>query len=82
MPLPKPKKGEKRQDFISRCMSDDKAKEEMGDSKQRIAYCLTQVKAETMAEKVHDELLKSKAEYDEAWNEWIYDAVIEDGYNE
>ena len=82
MPLPKPNKGEKRQNFINRCMSDDKSKEEMGDSKQRIAYCLSQVEAKTMAEKVHDELLKSKAEYDEAWNEWTYDYDIEDVYNE
>ena len=82
MPLPKPNKGEKRQNFINRCMSDDKSKEEMGDSKQRIAYCLNQVEAKTMAEKVHDELLKSKAEYDEAWNEWTYDYDIEDVYNE
>ena len=82
MPLPKPNKGEKRQNFIRRCMSDDKSKEEMGDSKQRIAYCLAQVKAETLAEKVHDELLKSQAEYDEAWNEWTYDYQIEEVYNE
>tara|TARA_R100000278_G_scaffold29947_2_gene27649 strand:- start:7694 stop:9205 length:1512 start_codon:yes stop_codon:yes gene_type:complete len=82
MPLPKPNKGEKRQDFIGRCMSDDKSKEEFGEPKQRVAYCLSQVKAVTMAEKVHDELLKSNAEYDDFWNEWTYDQDIEDVYNE
>jgi hypothetical protein len=81
MPLPKPNKGEKRQDFLGRCMSDDKAKEEM-QPEQRVSYCLSQIQATTMAEKVHDELLKSKAEYDEAWNEWVYDMQIEDVYNE
>lgn len=40
MPLPSPKKGEKRKDFISRCMSE--AKDEFSDQKQRLAVCFTQ----------------------------------------
>lgn len=41
MPIPSRKDGEERQQFISRCMSDDKMKEEYKDSGQRIAVCLT-----------------------------------------
>lgn len=37
MPIPKPKSGEKQQDFISRCMSN--MNEEFPDGKQRSAVC-------------------------------------------
>ena len=39
MPLPKPKDDETQGDFISRCMSDDVAKEEVPDNDQRLAMC-------------------------------------------
>ena len=39
MPLPKPKDGEQKDDFISRCMSNDTAKEEVPDNDQRLAMC-------------------------------------------
>jgi len=39
MPLPKPKDGEQKDDFISRCMSDDVAKDEVPDNDQRLAMC-------------------------------------------
>lgn len=41
MPIPSRKEGEDRQQFISRCMSDEKMKEEYKDSKQRVSICLT-----------------------------------------
>ncbi len=44
MPLPKPKKQEKKQNFISRCieaLTKDK-KDEFPDSKQRAAVCYSQ----------------------------------------
>ena len=39
MPLPKPKKDEKQDDFIKRCMSNDTMKEEFPDNDQRLAVC-------------------------------------------
>lgn len=41
MPIPKPKKDEKEQDFISRCMGDDVMNKEYPDQKQRAAVCYT-----------------------------------------
>jgi len=42
MPLPKPKTGEKQQDFISRCMSNPTMKKEFPEQKQRLAVCFSQ----------------------------------------
>lgn len=39
MPIPKPNTGEKRQDFISRCMGDSTMTSEYSDNKQRLAVC-------------------------------------------
>lgn len=41
MPVPSRKDGEDRQQFVSRCMSDNKMKEEYKDSQQRVAVCLS-----------------------------------------
>lgn len=41
MPIPKPEKKEEQKQFMSRCLSDKKMKEEFGDIKQRIAVCMT-----------------------------------------
>lgn len=40
--MPRPRKGEKRRDFISRCMSDDEAKRDFPDQAQRSAFCHSQ----------------------------------------
>lgn len=40
MPIPDRKKDEDKQEFLSRCMSDDKLNKEFPDNKQRIAVCL------------------------------------------
>lgn len=37
MPLPKPKEGEKKNDFISRFMNDENAKKEFESNSQRLA---------------------------------------------
>jgi hypothetical protein len=50
MPLPKPKKGEKRQEFISKCMSDEAMKEEFPSQKQRVAVCLNQMRRSEASE--------------------------------
>jgi hypothetical protein len=39
MPLPKPKPGESRNDFISRCVSDDNVQSEAQDNDQAVAIC-------------------------------------------
>jgi hypothetical protein len=39
MPIPAPKNDESRNDFISRCIGDDKMVDEYPDNKQRVAIC-------------------------------------------
>jgi len=39
MPLPKPKKYEKKSDFITRCVIDETVQKEFKNTKQRIAIC-------------------------------------------
>lgn len=40
--MPSPNKGEKRDDFISRCMSSDKSGKSFPDRSQRYAFCMSQ----------------------------------------
>lgn len=42
MPLPRPRKGEKKDDFIHRCMGDGEANKTFPDQKQRNAVCFSQ----------------------------------------
>lgn len=42
MPLPVPKKGESRQDFIGRCMANPVMNREFKDKDQRAAVCYSQ----------------------------------------
>jgi hypothetical protein len=42
MPLPSPKKQEKRSEFVSRCIGDNQTAKDFPDQKQRIAVCYTQ----------------------------------------
>ena len=39
MPIPKPNKGESKNDFISRCMGDNTMKKEFPRQEQRMAVC-------------------------------------------
>ena len=50
MPLPKPSLGEDRDDFVSRCMGDDKVVQEFPDSDQRVAVCNSQFEGGKMTE--------------------------------
>jgi hypothetical protein len=74
MPIPKPNPNEDKEKFVSRCMSNDTMKQEYSDSKQRVAVCLGQTKAEEncLLSEVQDAILSSQ-EYDEEWDEFIYD---------
>jgi hypothetical protein len=51
MPLIKPKDKETREDFISRCMADDKTTSEFPATDQRLAVCNTQYKNNKKKEK-------------------------------
>lgn len=44
MPLPSPRNGEKSDDFLPRCMSDEQAKKDFPDRSQRFAVCSTRLK--------------------------------------
>ena len=57
MPIPKPNKGEKEPDFISRCMGNNTMKKDYPDQKQRLAVCYSswrQKKGEKMEDKKED----------------------------
>lgn len=74
MPIPSPKPNEDRTAFISRCMGDETMKKDYGDSKQRIAVCLGQAKGEEncLLNEVQNVILSSQ-EYDEEWDEFVYE---------
>jgi hypothetical protein len=55
MPLPKPKKGESQDEFISRCMENDVMKDEYPDNKQRLAVCFTQWKNKDSTDPTNEE---------------------------
>lgn len=48
MPIPQKKSGEKHQDFVQRCMSNEKMVKEYPSSKQRVAVCLGKTDASLM----------------------------------
>lgn len=84
MPLPNKKPDEDRQKFLSRCMSDPKAKKEYPDSKQRVAVCMNQARGEdcSLVNKVHDAILAANQQWDEEWEEFVYDIVASEVYDE
>lgn len=51
MPIPKPKKNEKEDDFIERCMGNETMKEEYPDNDQRLAICYDSWRKEKGGEK-------------------------------
>lgn len=56
MPLPKPSLGEDRDDFISRCMGDDRVVQEFPDSDQRVAVCNSQFEGGKMTQETQVDL--------------------------
>ena len=74
MPIPQPNPNEDKEKFVSRCMSNETMKKEYSDSKQRVAVCLGQTKAEEncLLSEIQDVILSSQ-EYDEDWDEFVYD---------
>ena len=49
MPIPQPTESESENEFISRCMSDEKMKSEYTDEAQRYAVCASQFAAEKVS---------------------------------
>ena len=76
MPIPSRNKDEDRQKFISRCMSDETMKKDYTDTKQRIAVCLGQTKKDSKSsimDEINDALLASNCNWDDEWNEFIWE---------
>jgi len=57
MPLPKPRKKETEQEFVSRCMGDEMMRNDFKDQKQRAAVCYSQFKVR--------EKMKGEASWDD-----------------
>lgn len=55
MPLPKPNKNEKEQEFVSRCMSSETMNKEFPEQKQRAAVCYSQYKKRKQSAKGGEE---------------------------
>jgi len=49
MPLPSPRKGQKKEDFINSCMASPTMNQEYKDPKQRLAVCYSQHKKSSAA---------------------------------
>jgi hypothetical protein len=50
MPIPTPNKNEKKDEFIGRCMADEKMISEYPDAKQRYAVCSGQLRSVNTSE--------------------------------
>jgi hypothetical protein len=82
MPIPTPRKGEKRTDFVSRCMSNPTMKREYPDNKQRFAICMSSWRDKKKTKKeladMHNFLhsVWSKVKDGKKWGEFNEDFVI------
>lgn len=84
MPIPKPEKNEDKQKFVSRCMSNETMKKDYPNSQQRIAICLGQTRKSksSLIEDVQDNLWVANATWDDECDEWVYEVVAEEIYDE
>jgi hypothetical protein len=86
MPIPSKNQNEDKQKFVSRCMSNETMKKEYPDSKQRVAICLGQVKrkssGESILEDLHTNLLASNCEWDDNWDEFVWEISASEIYDE
>lgn len=84
MPIPKRENNEDKQKFVSRCMGDEVMKKDYPDTKQRIAVCLGQTKKSksSIIEDVQDELLAANCDWDDEWNEFIWETEANIVYDE
>lgn len=87
MPIPDRKQNEDKQKFVSRCMGNETMKKEYPDSKQRVAICLGQTKKkskgeECFLEEVEDNLLCANSLWIDDWDEFTFDIVANEIYDE
>jgi len=65
MPLPHPRRNERREDFLDRCMADPVMRREFPDSKQRYAVCMRQAEPKSPSQRfrqIAEEQSKQKTE--------------------
>ncbi len=77
MPIPQPNKNEDSQKFVARCMSNETMKKDYGDTKQRLAVCLSQTSKGSLAQQVHDNILNAYSIWDDEWNEFTLEITID-----
>jgi hypothetical protein len=84
MPVPSPEPNENNQNFVARCMSNETMKKEYPDNKQRIAICLGQTKQNKscILEEVHNNLLANNCEWDDEWDEFVYEIEAKNIFDE
>lgn len=67
MPLPKPSKGQKEDDWISSCMGNDKMKSEYPEEKQRLGVCYSQWENKKREDDEMAESIETRCEDAPAW---------------
>lgn len=79
MPIPDPKRGENKQNFVARCMGNETMKKDYPDTQQRIAICLSQTRTNkaSLIESVHDSLFASNYMWNDDWDEFVWDIQID-----
>jgi hypothetical protein len=85
MPIPNRKQNEDKQKFVTRCMGNETMKKEYPDSKQRVAICLGQTRTKnksSLIDDVHDHLLANNCEWDDAWDEFVWEIIAHAVFNE
>jgi len=85
MPIPEKQADEDKNQFLSRCMSNDIMKKDYPDTKQRVAICLSQTKQKddaSILEQVQNELLASNCEWDDEWDEFTWETECSLIYDE
>jgi hypothetical protein len=86
MPIPDLKPNEDKQKFVARCMGSETMKKEYPDNKQRIAICLSQSKPKqgksSLIDQVQDQLLASNCDWDDDWNEFVWEIEANIVYDE
>lgn len=84
MPIPSPKPNENKQKFVGRCMGNETMKKDYPNVQQRIAICLGQTKKSksSLLEEVCDNLLASNCEWDDEWNEFVWEIEATEIFDE
>lgn len=84
MPIPSPKPNEDKQKFVGRCMGNETMKKDYPNVQQRIAICLGQTKKtkSSILEDVCDNLLASNCQWDDEWDEFVWEIEAKEIFDE